>query len=285
MTVKHGWARKRRREPEPQHAEDAEPEASSAAAVAGPPASPDARHRSRAMKIITPLVLFGLGVVLLVLAIVLYPSAATEVPGPAVPWLGIQSNVAIAEITYTAIRVSSNRTTIDITMYRDPLGPRSVSRGVYVNLSPDLPHGMSQRATFGHSQSKAAVHFTLNAADSGMSFNGTTAAVAIPRIVYLGPGTPALIVQYPIPSASSYDWSSSLPTVKVTSSSAAWTTATVKAAVGVQAQASAPGQVVVGINHARQATDNNKTFIAGALLGLAGGAILSGVQEALHARD
>ena len=269
--------------PEPQHAEDGGPKASGAAASAGPPASPAARLWSWAREH-KALVLFCLGVLLGVAAFVLYPSAAAEVPGPAVPWVGVQSKVAIAEIDYS-VRVSSGRTRIDIAMQRDPLGPASVSRAVSVILSPVLPYGMGRTVLFGHSPgAEAAVHFTVNAADSGMSFNGTTAAVAIPRIVYHGPGTPALVVTYPIPSASSYDWSS-LPPIKVTSSSATWTTATGQADVGVQAQASAPGQVAVGINHARQTTDSNKTFAAGALLGLAGGAILSAVQEALHARD
>ena len=46
-----------------------------------------------------------------------------------------------------------------------------------------------------------------------------------------------------------------------------------------------PGRAAVGINHAEQTTDDNKTFVAGALIGLAGGALLSAVQEALHAND
>ena len=82
----------------------------------------------------------------------------------------------------------------------------------------------------------------------------------------------------------SYDWSS-FPTSAINNSDAAWTIATTSSVSGRQAVASTPGRVAVGINHARQASDNDKTFVAGALLGLAGGAILSAVQEALHARD
>lgn len=134
---------------------------------------------------------------------------------------------------------------------------------------------------FGHSF-QGRVFFTVNVADFGMSFNGITAAAAIPKIGYIGAGTPIVSVYYPIPSASSYDWSS-FPATTVTNSYAMWTIAVAK--IGAQALPFTRGQVAFGINHARQATDSKKTFVAGALLGLAGGAILSAVQEALHARD
>jgi hypothetical protein len=267
--------------PEPHHAEDAGPSTSSTAALAGPPASPVARHRSRAMKIITPLVLFGLGVVLLVLAVVLYPSAAAEVPGPYVPTWTINSNVPISAIAYTVTRVSSGRTRIGIRVWRVQVGQKLRWRA-----SVDLPlgagHPPGREEIFPHSRAfTETVHFTVNVADFGMSFNGITASVAIPKIGYTGPGTPYVTVDYPIPSASTYDWSSLSPTT-LDPNEAIWTTSVAKIGEeGLQP----PGQVAVGINHARQTTDSNKTFAAGALLGLAGGAILSAVQEALHARD
>ena len=270
--------------PEPYNAQDPGPKTSGAAALAGPPASPAGRHRSRAMKIITPLVLFGLGVVLLVLAVGLYRSAATtEVPEPAVPYLGFDSFLPLAEIDFVVTRASSDRTLVEIRMQRGPQRP--TQRTVTVVLVLSTSHQLVKKVTFGHSLfAPRIVHFTVNVADFGMSFNGTTASAAIPKISFLGPGTPQVGVKYPIPSASSYDWSS-FPTTTVTSSYAVWTTATVPSAIGEQKAASTPGQVVVGINHARQATESDKTFAAGALLGLAGGAILSAVQEALHARD
>jgi hypothetical protein len=239
------------------------------------------------MKIITPLVLFGLGVVLLVLAVVLYPSAATtEVVGPTVPIVGFNTNFAIGDIGYLVTRASPGTTLVEIGMQRDPLGrvPR-LKPTAYVTLRTGISRQVTRTVTFGHSRfAQRIVRFTVNVADLGMSSNGITASAAIPKIIYFGPGTPDLNVRYPIPSASSYDWSS-FPTTKVTSSYAQWETATAKTPAGVQAEASTPGQVAFGINHARQATDSDKTFVAGALLGLAGGAILSAVQEALHARD
>lgn len=236
------------------------------------------------MKIITPLVLFGLGLVLGVLAFVLYPSAATEVAGPDVPFVGVASNVPLQGISYSVIGVSSDSTRLEIKVFRDQSRPVSRASGaVDVTLNP-AAHAVSRLAVLGHRRSAQAVYITVNVADYGTSFNGTTASVAIPTIDYIGSGTPAVEAIYPIPSASSYDWSS-LPTSRVTSSSAAWTGGMTRVGFGVHTTAYAPGQVAIGINHARQATDSNKTFVVGALLGLAGGAILSAVQEALHARD
>jgi hypothetical protein len=42
---------------------------------------------------------------------------------------------------------------------------------------------------------------------------------------------------------------------------------------------------VVGLNHSAQTRDDIKIFIAGALLGIAGGAIIAAVQEAMHLGD
>lgn len=294
MTVKPGWARKRDRlrcrEPEPHSAQGQGPNTSGAAALAGPPAAPVVRHRSRAMKIITPLILFGLGMVLLVLAVVLYPSATAEIAGPPVPILRISSPVPILSISYRVIQTSSDRTDVEVVIVRDPLVPMSRFRTarlqvVSVNLDTFSGNGPTGFANFGRIRSTVATfNFTVHWADFGMRFDGITASAAIPALSYTGPGTPSVAVEYPIPSASSYDWSS-FPTTELDSSSAVWMVAATRSDAGGEAGAFTPGQVAIGINHARQATDNNKTFLAGALLGLAGGAILSAIQEALHARD
>ena len=67
-----------------------------------------------------------------------------------------------------------------------PTGPAVLCCGA-VSVDPcfqSFRYGMGRTVILEHSPGvEVAVHFTVNAADSGMSFNGTTAAVAIPRIV------------------------------------------------------------------------------------------------------
>lgn len=120
----------------------------------------------------------------------------------------------------------------------------------------------------------------MKAHSFGVTFNGINASASNPEILYQGigkgTGTPLLFVVYHFPSASSYDWSS-YPALWASKSAAAWQEAVNHGDTATR--------TAVDIDHARRASDNNKTFFAGALLGLAGGAILSAVQEALHARD
>ena len=46
-----------------------------------------------------------------------------------------------------------------------------------------------------------------------------------------------------------------------------------------------PDVGAAGVNHTAQARDNDLTFIVGALVGLAGGALLAALQAALSATD
>jgi hypothetical protein len=89
-------------------------------------------------------------------------------------------------------------------------------------------------------------------------------------------GTPTLLAQYNIPHASSYDWSS-FPTEFGNNRFATWSELVTSGDVG--------GRAAVGINHANQSSQSDDTFIVGALIGLACGALLSGFTEAMHARD
>ena len=122
----------------------------------------------------------------------------------------------------------------------------------------------------------AVISYFVKANHFGVTYNGVTASAAMPEVYYKGPGTPNLLTQYGIPSASSYDWSS-FPPLYANGIFASWEEPVTGGRI--------PGRAAVGINHAEQTTDDNKTFVAGALIGLAGGALLSAVQEALHAND
>jgi len=87
---------------------------------------------------------------------------------------------------------------------------------------------------------------------------------------------PTLVTTYAIPSGSSYDWTT-LPPRWSNGNKVQW---------GEQiGSGGLDGIAVLGINQSNQAKDDTETFFAGALLGLAGAALLSAVQEALHAND
>jgi hypothetical protein len=110
----------------------------------------------------------------------------------------------------------------------------------------------------------------------GETYKGVNAAAAVPEVTYSGPGTPVFETQYQIPRASSYDWSS-FPVQFANSTFATWT----QPISGGQLA----GRDAVGLDYANQSRDGYYTFLAGAILGLAGGAVLSAFQEALDANE
>lgn len=123
---------------------------------------------------------------------------------------------------------------------------------------------------------RVTADFNMRVHDFGIVFGRVTTSVVIPEINYQGKGKPTVLVGYDIPSASSYDWSSSPPS-SIGKSRTVWAEDVTE---GVTA-----GRIAVGVNPTARKNDDTKTFIAGALLGLGGGAILSAVQEALRKND
>jgi hypothetical protein len=121
------------------------------------------------------------------------------------------------------------------------------------------------------------VTFLIRAHDFGYVSDGINASAAIPAVTYLGQGSPLLeTAYYDATAVTSYDWSALQPEFE-NGTTALWDEPLVSGAT--------QGRIAVGIDHANETKDNDKTFIAGALIGLAGGALLSAVQEALHAND
>jgi hypothetical protein len=125
----------------------------------------------------------------------------------------------------------------------------------------------------------ATASFDVKARSYGVASNGTTATVTFPAVRFDGTQPAQMTVRYPVPSASSYDWSS-YPASSLTTSRATWVTtlAASRSPLGGQTD----GHVATGINHAAQAHDSTLTLLAGVLLGLGGGALIAAVQEALH---
>jgi hypothetical protein len=242
--------------------------------------------------------------VLFAVAIALYPSP-NDFPTPSYPAFYVKSAFVIDYIYYRVIPVHRSITEITvqiilppgraspppkepapifnlvlppgITFQSCPAGRCSYDQGTKqyswaesLELTPSVRY--SQGIT-----GAAEVRVFVRADDLGYAFNEDTAAAAIPRLYYVGPGSPFLATEYDrVPSPNRYDWSAFPPEISY-GSRIAWAETVTNGAT--------PGRVSVGVDHANQTKDSNNTFIAGALIGLAGGALLSAIQEAFRSND
>lgn len=275
----------------------------------GPPAVGSGPHhdwlRNRPLwkKILAPIVLAVISGLLFLAAIALYSSPG-ELSSPSYATLNITSTFSISAIYYRVSQASPSIAKISIILILAP-GVRHPPANhpapsfflwappgiAFHNCPVHYCHRTSSTTVYwsaymkfftegyrsGYLTGEASANVFVSAHNFGYTFNSVTAAAAIPQVVYNGPGTPTLQTKYDnAPLASSYDWSA-LPTQFVNSTSAFWD----EPVTG----GSSPGRVAVGINQANQAKNSNKTFFAGALIGLAGGALLAAAQEALHAND
>jgi hypothetical protein len=268
------------------------------------------RDRPLRKKILTPVILAVIGVALFILGIGLYHTES-EVPPPQYSTLGLITTFPVNDVIYA---VGQESPSIDVvTVEVDLPGGAALpsAKTGTAHLLMTLPSGITfktcpkavpntppystpvclerqniytwvQPLAFKMIQSPfepvgtAFASFLVETHSFGETFDGRTASVAIPAVNYQGPGTFVLETKYDLPSASSYNWSS-FPTQFATDTYAQWNEPVTGSVVS--------GRVAVGTNYAAQAKDDSETFFAGALIGLAGAALLFAVQEALHAND
>ncbi len=280
------------------------PDTQEGAAAGGqkPEAQRSAAKRIPRRKIVTPIALLAAAAVFFIIALELYPSS-TQLPTPPYATLGVTSVAGpVALIRYRVAQVSPTRAEMLLTVQM-PVGSKIPTPGA-VEVLADPPIGTlfttcpapyckvgadrdimswAKPLVFsmmpgetGQLVPTAETGFLVDASGFGVTYNSTTASAAIPEIYYAGSGTPTLLTQYNIPDASSYDWSA-FPTEFANNRFATWLESVTSSNVA--------GRAAVGINHANQSSQTNDAFIAGALIGLAGGALLSGFTEAMHARD
>jgi hypothetical protein len=277
--------------------------------LAGAPAAPagaDQQSRRRLWSLgdfTTSVVLAVIGVGLGVFAFVLYPSPGglTE---PSFATLDLTSAAPVGNIDYDVRQLSAGiaRVTVEITLTTTSYPAGQPPAKLYLFPPPGVhfttcPSGyclyersvnlyesgrvLSFAATpvfTGSSNDVPAAFatFDIHAAGFGLAFSPVDASAALPEIVYTGPGTPTLVTEYEsATSAGRYDWSA-FPPEDVTATKLFWDEPVVSGA--------AQGRVTAGVDAANQQKNSNDTFFAGALLGLAGGALLSALQEGLHTR-
>lgn len=275
-----------------------EPESPAGGVLASSPPTPTAGQAQVRRKYRAAAILFGLGLVLMVSAWRAYPAPETGIPTPAYPDITITISQPVYSIAYSVVQAQSGLAMlkISVTVFQgmNPAGSRQQQTVRVVlplgtafqdlPLPPSYIQSMSKTLDFnsGSFDTTATVVFPLTAHRFGSDTNGVTAYAALPDVSYQlttsarGIAPPILYSRYQITSPNSYDWST-FPPESSGRSSATWEEFLPSSAKGEVA-----GRVVPGIDHSRQSSDATRTFIAGALLGLAGGAILSAVQELLH---
>jgi hypothetical protein len=243
-----------------------------------------------------------LAVISLVLFLVtagLYPST-TQLPVPLSSTLALQTTQPVASITYEVDQVSSSVAEMKITILL-PVGapfPPANTPIVGLVVSPPIgtsfttcPAPMCKSESNGVSSWKvllgfrpftspngtsgiAFADFYVRAHSFGGTYNDVNASVVAPAVIYHGSGTPTLLTQYNIPDAARYDWSV-FPLDFASSTFATWSEPVSSGQISAR--------VADGTDFANQGKDNYHTFLAGVILGLAGGALLTALQETLDA--
>lgn len=247
--------------------------------------------RARLGPIVVPLALGILGLALLVAGLILYPRRA-EHPAPLTTKLVVFSTCPVFSIGYAVDPVPGrpgvSRLEVRLKLPEGLLpGSGQCVGGAGAGVTVVPPPGtvlMNCKACHGRLTASlpyrgdaATAYFFVKASNFGVDSNGVTAFAAIPEVLYVkSKGGPLLIAAYHVASASSFDWSAD-PPVSANRFGAIWEEAV--------AHGETAGRVAVGIDQTAQANDNFNSFLAGALLALAGAAILTAVVEAAHTRD
>jgi hypothetical protein len=266
-------------------------------------------RRSMRRKIVFAAILFVLGIALSLLTfVVVYPPSEGGITPPQYSGIDVYTTGPIAELDIDVSQLTSNIARVHVEVSAESKGDTGVitlqlPAGVTFDCAgahstghvrpegeANICHNYPRRPqsdwikTLAFSSYNAQDTFLVNARSFGVSFDGVNAYASVPEVLLTLPGAGAgqgsesadLGIQFRIPNAAAYDWSS-FPTRELTASTAVW-----EEPLNL---GNNPGRAAVGINHAQQSRDNNLTFIAGALIGIAGAALLTSGQEFFHAFD
>jgi hypothetical protein len=266
-------------------------------------------RRPRQRKIVFAVILFVLGIGLSLLTfLVVYPSEG-EITPPQYSGIDIYTAAPIEELDIDISQLTPNIAKVYVEVVAEdkadagnitlelPVGTTFDCAGAHTtgHVTPEgganICHNYPRRPqsdwvkTLDFSSHIAQDTFLVNARSFAVSFGGGIAYAAVPEVLLTlpgggpvgrGPESVVLGIRVRIPNAAAYDWSS-FPTRELTASTAVW-----EESLNLGDNA---GRIAVGINHAQQSTDDNLTFIAGALIGIAGSALLTSGQEFFHAFD
>ena len=266
---------------------------------AAPECHPIGSDRSWWEKYRTAIILAAISLVLFLVTAGLYPSTA-QLPVPLSSTLALQATQPVASITYEVDQISSYVAEMKVTILL-PVGapiPPANTPAVGLVVSPPIgtrfttcPAPACKSESNGVSSWKvllafrpftspngtsgiAFADFFVRAHGFGGTYNDVNASVVAPAVIYHGSGTPTLLTQYNIPDAAKYDWSV-FPLEFASPTFATWSEPVTSGQI--------TARVADGTDFANQGKDNYHTFLAGVILGLAGGALLTALQETLDA--
>lgn len=264
------------------------------------PQRPRPPHQARRRRLVTPLALALLGLALLLATVVVWPDD-NQPATPSSIYMVISTSLPINLVKYDVMVLGPARYQIELLLQAP-----SVSSDSVADVSIYLPRGWqfgsctrigfrgcrrapiaSQQGYYPGSTGEWLMRVTgasllregyldinIRGASFGYAANDLQESVAMPQIEFDSNVNCELAVVYQgLPDPQKFDWSA-FPTDELTSGYASWIEQVTN---GVE-----PGRVAVGIDHAAQSRNNLATFLAGALVGLAGAALIGAVQESLH---
>lgn len=262
------------------------------------------RRRLPRKKIWTPILLLVTAAIFAVIGLILYESATpSELPAPSYVNIALKSSFPIGIIGYTVDQGSGSAKIEIVARLSNAVNPPNSTETATLELTPPNTDGflvcpnMACGALISSSKlllyrdliftpgelgaETASVSFTVNTQAFGGNSNGLDASAAIPQVFYecsySGLYIPVLQAQYNLHSAASYDWAS-FPVQQKSIASATWEEPVI-------INGETPGRVALGVDDVRQTRDDFFLFIAGALIAVAAGALLSAITEAVHATD
>jgi hypothetical protein len=260
-----------------------------------------AGNHPRRKRPLIPLILAIIGLALLPLAAWLLPGTDQQL-APQQAFVSITSDVPIQTALYQVDNEGPSLSLLIINLqasvYPDPaddhmelkvlLPPGSQFKPCSPNsqcvgnpiLLADPSQGPGVQATwqnlgFNHPYEYAEAQITVQGQDFGYATNRTEESVSLPEL-YINHGSdnfPLSITYWGLPSPQKYDWSSRPPSEETRS----YSTWTEEVADGYQSP-----EMAVGVDHSAQDQESTDTFLAGAIVGVAGAALIGALQEFLH---
>lgn len=264
------------------------------------PVPPPVRHSGRRSKLVTPLTLALLSLTFLLATVWVWPNENQPATPPSI-YMIISTSLPINLVKYDVMVLSPDKYQIQLLLQAPSVSTDSVA-GVSIYLPAGWRFGSCSRVGFDSCQRapiasqqgyypgstgqwvmrvsgpsllrQGDLTINIRGASFGYSTNGLQESVAMPQIEFDSNVNSELAVVYQgLPNPAKFDWSG-FPTDELTSAYASWVEQITN---GVE-----PGRVALGIDHAAQSRDDLATFLAGALVGLAGAALIGAVQESLH---